>query len=189
MAKPHPGRIEGLVLSNTCSLARDMGREAHDELMGMVAEQRKWKRMLRLVPMPLYRWLMAWAVMRKTRDLQPKERRLMQGLCDALRQLLDKPYQRHMADLLIDAASHADMMPADFARCGGRVLLILSEDDHTFNQANKDALVRLMPEPTVVTDLAGGHLVLMVRMTSTWAPCAASSNRARAVRIGDCSAP
>lgn len=164
VAKSHPGRIEGLVLSNTCSLARDMGREAHDELMGMVAEPRKWKRMLRLVPMPLYRRLMAWAVMRKTRDLQPKERRLMQGLCDALRQLLDKPYQRHMADLLIDAASHADMVPADFAQWGGRVLLILSEDDHTFNQANKDALVRLMPDPTVVTDLAGGHLALMARM-------------------------
>lgn len=60
--------------------------------------------------------------------------------------------------------SHADMMPADFARWGGRVLLIFSEDDHTFNQANKDALVRLMPEPTVVTDLAGGHLALMARM-------------------------
>ena len=39
-----------------------------------------------------------------------------------------------------------------------------SEDDHTFNQANKDALVRLMPDPTVVTDLTGGHLALLVRM-------------------------
>ena len=44
------------------------------------------------------------------------------------------------------------------------MLLILSEDDHTFNQANKDALVRLMPNPTVITNLVGGHLALMVRM-------------------------
>lgn len=114
--------------------------------------------------MPLHRRLMAWAVMRKTQDLSSGERRLMQGLCGVLKQLLSKPYQRHMADLLIDAASHADMVTADFARWTGRVLLILSEDDHAFNQANKDALVRLMPDPTVVTDLTGGHLALLVRM-------------------------
>lgn len=114
--------------------------------------------------MPLHRRLMAWAVMRKTQDMSSGERRLMQGLCDVLKQLLSKPYQRHMADLLIDAASHADMVTADFARWTGRVLLILSEDDHAFNQANKDALVRLMPDPTVVTDLTGGHLALLVRM-------------------------
>lgn len=65
--------------------------------------------------MPLHRRLMAWAVMRKTQDLSSGERRLMQGLCDVLKQLLGKPYQRHMADLLIDAASHADMVTADFA--------------------------------------------------------------------------
>ncbi|WP_254150200.1 hypothetical protein [Bifidobacterium bifidum] len=65
--------------------------------------------------MPLHRRLMAWAVMRKTQDMSSGERRLMQGLCDVLKQLLSKPYQRHMADLLIDAASHADMVTADFA--------------------------------------------------------------------------
>ena len=30
-----------------------------------------------------------------TRDLSTEERRLMQGLCDALQQLLNKQYQRH----------------------------------------------------------------------------------------------
>ena len=66
--------------------------------------------------MPLHRRLMAWAVMRKTQDLSSGERRLMQGLCDVLKQLLSKPYQRHMADLLIDAASHADMVTALLVR-------------------------------------------------------------------------
>ena len=33
-----------------------------------------------------------------TRDLSAEERRLMQGLCDALQQLLNKQYQRHMWD-------------------------------------------------------------------------------------------
>ena len=80
--------------------------------------------------MPLHRRLMAWAVMRKMQDLSSGERRLMQGLCDVLKQLLSKPYQRHMADLLIDAASHADMVTADFARWAGRVLLILRRRPH-----------------------------------------------------------
>ena len=31
--------------------------------------------------------------------------------------LTGKPYQRHMADLLIDAASHADMVTAVISRC------------------------------------------------------------------------
>lgn len=107
---------------------------------------------------------MAWAVMRKTQDLSSGERRLMQGLCDVLKQLLSKPYQRHMADLLIDAASHADMVTAVISRGGPAACCSSSEDDHTLNQANKDALVRLMPDPTVVTDLTGGHLALLVRM-------------------------
>lgn len=67
-----------------------MGQEARDELMGMVENQRTWKRWLQLIPMPVFRRLMAWAVMRKTRDLSAEERRLMQNLCDALQQLPNK---------------------------------------------------------------------------------------------------
>ena len=69
-----------------------MGQEARDELMSMVENQRTWKRWLQLIPMPVFRRLMAWAVMRKTRDLSAEERRLMQNLCDALQQLLSKQY-------------------------------------------------------------------------------------------------
>lgn len=96
----------------------------HLRLSGAAREERrtgachrKWKRTLRLIPMPLHRRLMAWSVMCKTQDLSSGERRLMQGLCDVLKQLLSKPYQRHMADLLIDAASHADMVTAVISRC------------------------------------------------------------------------
>ena len=45
-----------------------------------------------------------------------------------------------------------------------RVLLILSEDDTTFTPACREDLIALMPSPTVVTDLTGGHLALMVRL-------------------------
>ena len=44
------------------------------------------------------------------------------------------------------------------------MLLILSEDDTTFTPACREDLIALMPSPTVVTDLTGGHLALMVRL-------------------------
>ena len=52
----------------------------------------------------------------------------------------------------------------DFAPWEGRVLLILSEDDTTFTPACREDLIALMPSPTVVTDLTGGHLALLVRL-------------------------
>ncbi len=43
-----------------------------------------------------------------------------------------------------------------------KVLLILSDDDKTFHDEVKNALIDSMPNPTVKTDLTGGHLALMV---------------------------
>lgn len=88
----------------------------------------------------------------------------MKGLCDAMMTLLTKEYELHMIDFLVDAKNHFGMASADFERWSGKVLLILSEDDHTFNQACKDSLIRIMPNPTVVTDLLGGHLALLVKL-------------------------
>lgn len=56
------------------------------------------------------------------------------------------------------------MSSEDFAKLDNRVLLILSEDDNTFNQACKDALISIMTNPTVVTDITGGHLALLVKL-------------------------
>ena len=69
-----------------------------------------------------------------------------------------------MIDFLVDAKNHFGMVPADFERWSGKVLLILSVDDHTFNQACKDSLIRIMPEPIVITDILGGHLALLIRL-------------------------
>ena len=77
---------------------------------------------------------------------------LMQCLCNAMLSLLTKPYELHVIDFLIDSQNHFGMMPADFQNWEGRVLLILSDDDHTFNQPCKYSLIEIMPNPTVVTD-------------------------------------
>ena len=75
----------------------------------------------------------------------------MEELCSAMLELLTKPYEYHMIDFLCDAENYFGMTEQDFARWDDKVLLILSEDDTTFNQACKDALT-------------GGHLALMVRL-------------------------
>lgn len=165
IAKRHPEVVEGLVLSNTCSLAKDMGEEAYCHLMGMIQSQKKSKKLLAILPFSLYKKMIKWAVMKKkTADFTEKEKALMEGLCDAMLELLTKEYEYHMIDFLIDAEHHFGMVPEDFIRWKGKVLLILSEDDLTFNQACKDSLIAVMPEPAVVTDITGGHLALLVKL-------------------------
>ena len=88
----------------------------------------------------------------------------MEELCGAMMELLTKPYEQHMIDFLCDAEHYFGMTRDDFALWEGRVLLILSEDDTTFTPACRKDLIALMPSPTVVTDLTGGHLALMVRL-------------------------
>ena len=88
----------------------------------------------------------------------------MEELCGAMMELLTKPYEQHMIDFLCDAEHYFGMTRNDFAPWEGRVLLILSEDDTTFTPACREDLIALMPSPTVVTDLTGGHLALLVRL-------------------------
>ena len=165
IAKNHPKVVEGLVLSNTCSLAKDMGDEAYCHVMKMVESEEKSKKMMKFIPFGLFKRLMKAAVMKKLADdLTAEQKSLMEGLCDAMLILLTKPYQLHMADFLVDVKNHLCMTRKDFEQWDDKVLLILSADDHTFNQACKNSLIALMPNPTVVTNILGGHLALLVKL-------------------------
>ena len=166
ITKEHPEAVEGLVLSNTCSLEQDMSKEAYDHLMKMIESQQKSKKLLKILPFGMYKKLIAKAVMKKTSSLTEKERTLMKGLCGAMLKLLTRKYELHMIDFLIDAKNHFGMAKTDFLAFENKVLLILSEDDHTFNQPCKDLLIHIMPNPKVVTNLTGGHLALLVRLDS-----------------------
>ena len=165
IAARHPEVTAGLILSNTCSLSAEMSGEGRGDLMRMLGEQRKFKKLLAVLPFPLIKRLMKRTVMKtKTAGFTPQESAVMEELCDAMVELLTKPYELHMADLLLDAANYFVLRREDFARWDGRVLLLLSEDDHTFTPACKEDLIALMPHPTVVTNLTGGHLALLVRL-------------------------
>jgi len=165
IAARHPEVVEGLVLSNTCSLSGSMSEAGYQDVMKMIVSQRKFKKWLAFLPFPLIKRMMRWAVMKKKTDgFTPQEKAAMEELCGAMMELLTKPYEAHMIDFLLDAEHFFGMTRDDFAPWEGRVLLILSEDDTTFSDACKKDLIALMPSPTVVTDLTGGHLALMVRL-------------------------
>lgn len=78
--------------------------------------------------------------------------------------LLTKPYEYRMINFLIDAENHFGMTAKGFSLWDDRVLLILSEEDDTFNQACKDASIAIMPNPTVVTNITGSHLALLIKL-------------------------
>ncbi len=161
IARLHPETVDGLVLSNTCSLSRDMSQTAHDSLLEMIERQRRLQKTLGPVPLPLLKRMMKTEVM-KMFDDSPGSKSDARELCDIMAEQLDKPYAYHMVDLLANAETHIGMVREDFARWDDRVLLILSEDDKTFHPDCTSSLVEIMTNPTVVTDLEGGHLSLIV---------------------------
>jgi len=165
IARSHPGAVNGLVLSNTCSLAEDMGDEAYTQLMEMIKRQKKAKKTLSFIPFPLYKHFVKYAVMKKrVNGFTDQEKALMESLCNTMLKLLTKQYEYHMIDFLVDIQNHFGMTPKDFQHWNDKVLLILSEDDATFNQACKDSLTAIMPNPTVITDITGGHLALIIKL-------------------------
>lgn len=165
IARRHPDVVDGLILSNTCSLSGSMSEAGYQDLMKMIQSQRTFKKWLAVLPFSLIKRMMKRAVMKKkTVGFTGAEKAVMEELCDAMLEQLTKPYEAHMIDFLVDAQHHFGMTGDDFAPWKGKVLLILSEDDTTFTPACKQDLIDLMPEPAVVTDLTGGHLALMVRL-------------------------
>ena len=82
IASRHPEVVEGLVLSNTCSLAKDMGDEAYSHLKKMMESQKKSKKLLSVLPFSLFKRMMKWAVMRKQTVL-PGGRKLSWKSCAA----------------------------------------------------------------------------------------------------------
>ena len=165
LAVRHPDVVTGLVLSNTCAITRDMAPEARAYLERMLASQQRFGTLLKVLPFGLIKRLMARTVRAKLKGhLSEREQGLMDTLTDEMQRSLTRPYELHMARLLCDAPNLGELVPEQFARWDGRVLLILSEDDDTFSPACKQALIELMGNPRVVTDLTGGHLALLVRL-------------------------
>ncbi len=163
MAQKYPEVTKGLILSNTGCLSADMSKEAYASLTAMLKSTNKARKMLKLLPLSAIKKQISAAVFKKyASDFSEEERHLLRELCDIMEEKLTKPYELHMLNLLIDMEKHNGMKCTEFEYLNDAVLLILSEDDRTFSDDVKQALIALMPNPTTITDLKGGHLALMV---------------------------
>ncbi|MGN1134614.1 MAG: alpha/beta fold hydrolase [Oscillospiraceae bacterium] len=163
-AKLHPENVEGLVLSNTTSLAEDMGGEGLACLENMVAGQKKMRKTLQLIPFGIYKKIIMKSIDKKTEKLPEESGRAFKEMTEIMLEMLTKEHELHMIDMLIDCENHLNMKPSDFDRLRDRVLLILSDDDETFNDECKKSLVKLMPDPKVITDMSGGHLGALMQI-------------------------
>lgn len=164
VAKYYPEVVEGLILSNTASLSSTMEESGKSQLFEMLEKQKKALKMIRYMPFGMVKQMMKKAVQKKLQDVTEQEALLMQNMCDEMLILLTKKYELHMINLLVDMENHINMMPDDFKVYKGNVLLILSEDDNTFNESAKRSLIHLMPNPTVITNITGGHLALLLKL-------------------------
>jgi pimeloyl-ACP methyl ester carboxylesterase len=162
-AKYHPDQVEGMILSNTCSLPKDMKPESKQCLMKMLKAQKTFKTILRFIPFSMVRLLIKQSLKKMAKDSYTEEQKsVFKDFYELTDKQLTKEFEIHMEDLLIDLEHHMEMVPEDFKKWDDKVLLILSEDDDTFNDSCKNDLINIMSNPTVETKLKGGHLALVV---------------------------
>lgn len=164
LATKYPDICKGLVLSNTGCLSETMSETALEATMTTIENSKKSKKVVNLIPFNLFKKLISKKVMKKYgADFNTEEKEILLNFCSIMERTLEKSYEIHMIDLLLQLEDYLHSRAEDFAFLEGKVLLILSEDDHTFHTEVKEALIDLMPKPKVITDLTGGHLALLVR--------------------------
>ncbi len=164
LAEQDPDICKGLVLSNTGCLSTNMSKTAKDSLLDMIKQSAKSKKTVKLIPFPLVKKMISKTVMKKyASDFSAEERDVLKNFCGIMERTLEKSYEVHMIDILIQLENHMNSKPEHFVFLEGKVLLVLSNDDHTFHDEVKQALIELMPKPKVYTELTGGHLALLVR--------------------------
>eukprot|EP00833_Pecoramyces_ruminatium_P017782 jgi/Orpsp1_1/1191814/evm.model.d7180000088678.1 len=163
-AKQYPDLVEGMILSNTCALPKDMPEESYNCLIEMLKSQKTFKIILKIVPLFLLKKLMKNSIIKMGKNSSENEKVMLNNMADLTNSQLTKEYEYHMVNLLLECEKYMDMVPEDFKKWDDKVLLLLSEDDNTFNESCKKDLSNIMTNPTVITNITGGHLALMINM-------------------------
>ncbi len=165
LAQQHPEIVEGLILSNTGTLSAELDEKGTQCFRNMMKRIDKSLLMIKLVPFGFVKKNIKKAVLKKvTYLLSEEEKNVMSEICDEMINTLTKEYEIHMTLLLKDLQKHWNMKKSDFLRFQNRVLIILSDDDFTFDESIKHALIDIMPSPKVITDIRGGHLALLLKI-------------------------
>lgn len=169
IAKRHPDAVKGLILTSTASLSNDLRYQGIKRFFEMVNEEKekKNKRFYGHFPMFLLPGIMGLAFKKHLRNA-PETQKAIKELMKQIKGSMTNEYFVHMDTLLGDLRNHfGTHHKADFAFLKGRVLIIEPEDDKTFTDDIKEALVNIMTDPKVVRDMQGGHLAIMLSPDET----------------------
>lgn len=164
IAKRHPETVKGLILTSTASLSNDLRYEGIKRFFEMVNEEKekKNKRLYGNFPMFLLPALMNLAFKKHLKNA-PETQKAIKELMKQIKPSMTNEYFVHMDTLLGDLRNFfGTHHKEDFEYLKGRVLIIEPDDDKTFTDDIKVALINIMTGPKVVRDLKGGHLAMML---------------------------
>ncbi len=162
MAIKHKDLIEGLILSNTGCCPSKENENAYRSLVAMIKRSQEHKMILSITPSFLFKRKLRNQMHKNAARATGEQRALLNSIFDIVSTQLSKTYELHITNLLIDLKHYFNMDSNSFKFLKNRVLLILSDDDKTFHNDVRTALVDMMSKPTVVTDFKGGHLALVM---------------------------
>lgn len=162
ITKRHPKIVAGLVLSNTGCLDADMDEVAMTSMLHKMSDLRKAILSTRLVPVPLLKGIILRQMEKNLMQCPPDEKKGLTDLYAYLFRRLTRRYERNMCYLMLDLKNE-EIKKEHFSYLDKKVLLLLSDDDHTFDEPVKRALIGMMPNPVVCSEIKGGHLSLFVK--------------------------
>ena len=163
IAKRHPEAVKGLILTSTASMSNNIQFEGMQCLVKMFGEEKEKKNIktYKKLPMSLLPAIMNLAFKKYLRNDKAAQNAIKE-LLEQIKGDLTKEYFCHMTHLLGDLRNHLGTHDKkDFEYLKGHVLIIEPDDDKTFTPDIKNALAEIMPDPTVYSDISGGHLAMM----------------------------
>lgn len=161
ITKRHPEMVKGLVLSNTGCLDSDMDEEAMKAMLQMPKRLRKYVWLVRIFPISILKKVLIKRTEKRSNQVPSEENRYMADLFRYCYSRLTRRHELKMCSLIIDLTNERGIKKDDFSHLDKKVLLLLSDDDDTFGDPVKKALVGMMPNPVVNTGICGGHLALV----------------------------
>lgn len=163
ITKRHPETVKGLVLSNTGCLDSDMDEDAMNAMLQMIKRLKKSILLVKTVPVPMLRSILIRHTDKLFNQGTPEVNKYLTDLFRYIYGRLTRSHELKMCSLMIDLKNEQEIKKDSFSHLDKRVLLLLSEDDNTFGEPVKQALIRMMPNPVVNTGISGGHLALLIK--------------------------
>lgn len=163
IAKRHPEKVFGLVLSNTGTATNNI-IPSDERLRKMMEGHKMGVEVLKTAPYDQVKQHMLQKMEGYLDTVQETYKGYLRDVFKAMVEALPRERNLLMSGLLYDFHQNQRFTKEDFKELDGRVLLVLSPDDQTFSEAVRSELISIMPNPIVNGSLGGGHLALVVKI-------------------------